>query len=366
MTQLRWILVIFGVVLLLGIYLWGRRGTRQPAVAEEFDPRARPEPRLHETATEPDEDDGADTFAGSAAHASFDESFEPSYERGPVQSEPFEAVPYESAEEEVDSPAAIPAKHNVTPPAVDQFAITAQRPAATYRTEAAVAPRAYPQTPSITMDKVDADAERSVGRRGRIEPTFGEDHDHADTEQLPVHEDEPTEAAAAARDAPTLGMSSTPAPRRIERRKIIALRLAAGSQRLDGGQLRETLEAEDLQHGKYDVYHRLHDDGSSIFSVASMVEPGTFDRDKMPSTTYPGITLFAQMPGPIPGVVALNELVACGRRLQEVLGGTLQDERGVPLTVHRIERLRVEIRDFEHSPARDPVSRGTPAAPPAP
>jgi len=220
------------------------------------------------------------------------------------------------------------------------------------------------------MDRLDSDTESSGVRRGRIEPTFGQDHfgqDHAETAELPVHEDDmPTEEVHAARDAPTLGMSSTPAPRRIERRKIMALRLAAGTQRFDGAQLREILEAEELQHGRYDVYHRLSEDGSSIFSVASMVEPGTFDRDKMPSTTYPGITLFAQLPGPTPGVVALNELVACGRRLQEVLGGTLQDERGVPLTAHRIERLRQEIRDFEHSPARDTGPRGASVTTPAP
>jgi FtsZ-interacting cell division protein ZipA len=44
---------------------------------------------------------------------------------------------------------------------------------------------------------------------------------------------------------------------------------------------------------------------------------------------------------------ALNELVACARRLQQSLGGTLQDDRGVPLTVHRIERMRQEVREFE-------------------
>jgi hypothetical protein len=33
------------------------------------------------------------------------------------------------------------------------------------------------------------------------------------------------------------------------------------------------------------------------------------------------------------------------------LGGTLQDERGVPLTVHRIERMRQEVREFERPPA---------------
>ena len=67
--------------------------------------------------------------------------------------------------------------------------------------------------------------------------------------------------------------------------------------------------------------------------------------------------MFAQLPGPVPGVHALHDLVACGKRLQEILGGTLQDERGVPLTVHRIERLRQEIVEFERGHARDMSQR---------
>jgi cell division protein ZipA len=107
------------------------------------------------------------------------------------------------------------------------------------------------------------------------------------------------------------------------------------------------LLAESLQHGKYNIFHRLHGDGSIVFSVASMVEPGAFDLEKMGETLYPGMTMFTQLPGPVPGMHALNELIACARRLQANLGGTLQDERGVPLTVHRIERMRQEVREFE-------------------
>jgi len=150
-----------------------------------------------------------------------------------------------------------------------------------------------------------------------------------------------------------LSMSSTPPPRRIERRKIIALRLAAGPQRLKGADLKSALEAENLQHGKYDVFHRLDTHGAAIFSVASMVEPGTFNLEKMPQESFPGVTLFTQLPAPVAGMLAFNELIACSKRLHAALGGTLQDERGVPLTVHRIERIRQEIREFEHRPATD-------------
>ena len=179
--------------------------------------------------------------------------------------------------------------------------------------------------------------------RGRVEPTLAD----GPTEELPVRAAPPATAATA----PTLSSSEAPQSRRVERRKILSLRLAITPQRLEGAKLLESLQAESLQHGKYGIFHRLHTDGSIVFSVASMVEPGTFELEKMSETMYPGITMFTQLPGPVPGMHALNELVACARRLQANLGGTLQDERGVPLTVHRIERMRQEVRDFERPPA---------------
>jgi cell division protein ZipA len=182
--------------------------------------------------------------------------------------------------------------------------------------------------------------------RGRVEPTFAD----APTEEMPVRPPQ-TSPSAAATAAPTLSSSEAPQARRVERRKILSLRIAMAPQRIEGGKLLEALLAESLQHGKYSIFHRLHTDGSIVFSVASMVEPGTFDLEKVGEELFPGITMFTQLPGPVPGMHALNEMIACARRLQANLGGTLQDERGVPLTVHRIERMRQEVREFERPPA---------------
>ncbi len=56
--------------------------------------------------------------------------------------------------------------------------------------------------------------------------------------------------------APTLSSSEAPQSRRVERRKILSLRLAIAPQRLEGAKLLESLLAESLQHGKYDIFHR--------------------------------------------------------------------------------------------------------------
>ncbi|HEX2494808.1 MAG TPA: cell division protein ZipA C-terminal FtsZ-binding domain-containing protein [Steroidobacter sp.] len=184
-------------------------------------------------------------------------------------------------------------------------------------------------------------------RPGRMEPTVADD---APTKEPPLR-------AQPAAPAPTLSSSEAPQARRPERRKILALRLAAAAEAFNGGVLLEAFQAESLHHGKYQIFHRLHEDGAGIlFSIASMVEPGAFDPEKMPTMQFPGITLFALLPGPAPGMHALNELVACARKLQQALGGAVQDDRGVPLTVHRIERLRQEVREFERPPGAGPRS----------
>lgn len=309
MNELRWILIGFGIVLLAGIYLWGRRSSNAASTADDGPARSRSEPPpLH--GRDSPEVRGQDEPTANAELAS--------------------APPSRSAESTV----------------MAESMITAVRPA----TRIAEASRRASQVdpPTVDIDASTASAAQEAWR-GRVEPTFSD----AATEELPVD----AESKAA---APTLSSSETPAPRRIERRKILALRLAAAPQRLEGAKLLEALQTESLQYGKYSVFHRLHDDGVSIFSIASMVEPGTFDLEKMPQTQFPGITLFAQLPGPVPGMHALNELVACARRLQQTLGGTLQDDRGVPLTVHRVERLRQEVREFERPASAG--GRGGPAA----
>lgn len=318
MSELRWILIGFGIVLLAGIYLWGRRGGA--AVAEDVALRGRSEP-------------------SAQPHGFGDSRREPAFERdeAPAYDEPS----YED-DDEIDEP-----EVDITPP--EGYEVTAVRPVSP-RGEARIARGESSRAVVRDVAPEPDEPPRPMPdfRRGRVEPTIGVD---AVTEELPVQPmSAPTAPASVSTSAPTLSSSDTPSPRRTDRRKILSLRLSLAPQRVEGAKLQEVLQSELLTHGKYDVFHRMHGADQSVFSVASMVEPGTFDLEKMSETLYPGVTLFAQLPGPVPGMHALNELVACARRLHQALGGVLQDDRGVPLTVHRIERMRQEVREFERPP----------------
>jgi cell division protein ZipA len=155
-----------------------------------------------------------------------------------------------------------------------------------------------------------------------------------------------TEAADALIGATAANEDQASEPAVLPASKIIALRLVASVPRFSGAPLRTALEAESLEFGKYQIFHRALPEGV-VFSVASMVEPGSFDLEHMFDEQYPGIVLFTQLPGPLDGATMLNELIACARKLQQSLGGVLQDEYGTPLQPARIEQLRREARDFE-------------------
>ncbi len=148
-------------------------------------------------------------------------------------------------------------------------------------------------------------------------------------------------------------LANTPAPAPAKpaasaaaRRKIIALRLPM-PERVPGAQLLQLLQNERLQHGKFSIFHRMHE-AATVFSVASMVEPGTFDPGVMAEQQFPGVTLFMLLPGPLDGLVAYDQMLSCAQRLAHATGGTLQDERGSKLTAHLVERLREEVLDFQH------------------
>ena len=181
--------------------------------------------------------------------------------------------------------------------------------------------------PTLTSTRTDAIPTLRPEPQSRVEPT------------LSVH---PIEAVEPLQAEP----SEAPAPRRPQ--KILAIRVTASAPaRFDGAQLLAALRAEGLGFGRYEIFHCLHEDGRPIYSVASLREPGTFDMEAMPTTYYPGVAMFAVLPGPVPAAEAFDEMIFSARALATHLNGSLTDERGAPLTTLRVGKLREEALEFE-------------------
>ncbi len=131
--------------------------------------------------------------------------------------------------------------------------------------------------------------------------------------------------------------------------KIVVLHVAArGSQRFAGEDVVAVLQAEGLTHGRFDIFHWQSDsDSEPVFSVASMVEPGSFDLANIANITTPGLSLFLVLPGPEDAAESFSQMLITARNLGRKLGGEVLDEHGSSLSNQTAGHIREEIIAFQ-------------------
>jgi len=166
--------------------------------------------------------------------------------------------------------------------------------------------------------------------------------------------DEPTEEPGNLSHEASIPASDSVSPAPdipAESGKVVAIRLmsrdAAG---FAADQLLLVFRECGLRHGQFGIFHRLaeNDAGSAVFSVASLVEPGSFDLTKIKTEHYPGVSIFLSLPGPHDGVSAFDDMLTLARELAERLDGDLLDEQGSALSIQRERYMREEVIQFEH------------------
>lgn len=137
-----------------------------------------------------------------------------------------------------------------------------------------------------------------------------------------------------------------------QEQKVITLRIVARNHAsFAGDDLALSLRGIGLRHGKFGIYHRHdgNDESKIIFSVASLVEPGSFDLTNLKAQEIPGISLFMVLPGPVDGAQAFDLMMIAARALSQSLNGDLLDESGSSLSIQRERYMREEIIRFQTS-----------------
>ena len=134
--------------------------------------------------------------------------------------------------------------------------------------------------------------------------------------------------------------------------KIVTVRIVAREKKsFPGGDLVVSMRGIGLRHGKFGIFHRYdgNDESRTVFSAASLVEPGSFDLQNIQGQEIPGISLFLVLPGPVDSVEGFDMMLAAARALTQSLDGELLDESGSSLSIQRERYLREEIIQFQHS-----------------
>jgi cell division protein ZipA len=297
MSQLRWSLLIIGVVFIIALGWWERRRPRQASGSFERsagrEPAGEPPPRaLREPAL---------TLPEMRA-------------REPV-------MPRELPSVDVDDEATLP----ILPPA------RGEPVAATLSATAAAAPEPPPAEPAELPEPEAAPPAQPAAAT------------------VNVAEASPVLAREVLPELPAPPAPVVEWPPDHERR-IVALRLVAPlPERFAGRSLRQALAAEGFVLGQFAIFHKPDEARRAVLSAASLTRPGTFDMETMDSQHYGGLSLFAVLPGPRPARQTFDELVFTARNLNERLHGVLQDEQGGPLTPARVALLREQLQGGANS-----------------
>jgi cell division protein ZipA len=322
-TELRLILLALSLVLLAGIWWWGaRKSTQAPGKSELREPSISEPPR-REAVIEADVDlESTPPMAAEELAVPARDWGVPPFEPLSIRTTEYDRVPV------LDGPMMVQAD-----------SLSAIKSAPAIKPMRASDPPVLTPAPTVEPDE---ELETSVQE---ITP--------ATTPETVV----PTAPPAAAR-VPTLqaensdriAVAATRVPNASEQQKIISIRVCApGEGRWPGTALLAALESHGLAYGRYQVFHRKHIDGRSLFCVASLVEPGSFDVAHMATDEFRGVTLFAVLPGPVEPLLTVDELLSAARGLAQDLSGMVQDAKGVPLSPQRAAALRDDVARFQAS-----------------
>ena len=133
-------------------------------------------------------------------------------------------------------------------------------------------------------------------------------------------------------------------------REILVMHVRAKAEDgFNGSDLLQILLACDMRYGDKDILHRhekAEGKGCLQFSVANMLEPGTFNLEDINSFRTPGVTFFMTLPGPEDALQAFECMVETANCLVKNLDALLLDEDHSTASLQVINHYRERVKQF--------------------
>jgi cell division protein ZipA len=144
-------------------------------------------------------------------------------------------------------------------------------------------------------------------------------------------------------------------PLGVEPLVLVVTVLAQENQLFTGSDIEEALAAEGLLYGDMRIFHffaaeknvpqAVHEE--AVFSLANLIEPGYFELEGMADLETPGLSLFCQLPGPLPGNEALECMLDKARGLAVRLDGRMCDDKRNVFTAQAKTHYQDRVAAFE-------------------
>lgn len=158
---------------------------------------------------------------------------------------------------------------------------------------------------------------------------------------------------AAAKDTPS---KSTAAPIEkpvtidIEPQVIVLSVVMPEGQVMSGAALLPSLLTLGMKYGEMNIFHRHQDNagnGKVTFSLANMLNPGTFNLDDIENFSTQGITLFMTLPNPADAFAVFDQMLNAAKQLAVEFRGQLLDDKRSVMTKQTEQHYISIIREFE-------------------
>lgn len=122
------------------------------------------------------------------------------------------------------------------------------------------------------------------------------------------------------------------------------------NQIMPGASLLPSLLTLGMKYGEMNIFHRHQDNagnGAVTFSLANMMNPGSFDLDSMETFATQGITLFMMLPNSGNAFDVFEQMLAAAKHLCYEFNAQLVDDKRNPMTKQTEQHYTSRIRDFE-------------------
>ncbi len=137
----------------------------------------------------------------------------------------------------------------------------------------------------------------------------------------------------------------------VQPSEVVVINVMSREGRVFGGdQLLNSIINCGLSFGEMNIFHRRYGNenkGPVIFSLANILNPGTFDLNDMSEFSTVGVSLFLAMPTANNNLVAFEEMLNVAQKLCKALDGEIKDDQRNLISPQTIEHYRQRIQDFE-------------------